>query len=70
MVYHATVIYFCSTEKYRIFLKNGCRNKTETPHDDSSNIDEVIRSVLNMFFFFFQDNISQVQKRIQGTKKH
>ena len=69
MVYHATVIYFCSTKKYRIFLKNGCRNKAETPHDDSSNIDEVIRSVLNMFFFF-QDNISQVQKIIQGTKKH
>ena len=38
----------------------------------SSNINEVIRSVLN-FFIFFYDKISQVQKstkRIQGTKKY
>ena len=38
----------------------------------SSNINEVIRLVLN-FYFFFYDKISQVQKstkRIQGTKKH
>ena len=38
----------------------------------SSNINEVIRPVLN-FLFFFYDKISQVQKstkRIQGTKKH
>ena len=38
----------------------------------SSNINEVIRSVLN-FLFSFYDKISQVQKstkRIQGTKKH
>ena len=37
----------------------------------SNNTNEVIRSVLN--FFFFYDKISQVQKstnRIQGTKKH
>ena len=37
-----------------------------------SNINEVIRSVLN-FLFFFYDKISQVQKstkRIQGTKRH
>ena len=37
-----------------------------------SNINEVIRSVLN-FFFFFHDKISQIQKstkRIQGTKKY
>ena len=36
---------------------------------ESSNINEVIRSVLN----FFYDKISQVQKstkRIQGTKKY
>ena len=37
----------------------------------SSNINEVIRSILN---FFFYDKISQVQKstkkKIQGTKKH
>ena len=38
---------------------------------NSSNINEVIRSVLN--FLFFYDRISQVQKstkRIQGTKKY
>ena len=38
----------------------------------SSNINEVIRSVLN-FLFSFYDKISQVQKstkRIQGTKKY
>ena len=38
----------------------------------SSNINEVIRSVLN-FLIFFYDKISQVQKstkRIQGTKKY
>ena len=37
-----------------------------------SNINEVIRSVLN-FLFFFYDKISKVQKstkRIQGTKKY
>ena len=33
--------------------------------DDSSIISEVIRPVLN--FFFFYDKVSQVQK---GTKKH
>ena len=38
----------------------------------SSNINEVTRSVLNVFIFFY-DKISQVQKRtkrMQGTKKH
>ena len=38
----------------------------------SSNINEVIRSVLS-FLNFFYDKISQVQKStkgIQGTKKH
>ena len=38
----------------------------------SSNINEVIRSVLN-FLFFFYDKFSQVQKStkgIQGTKKY
>ena len=37
----------------------------------SNNINEVIRSVLNLFFF--HDKISQIQKstkRIQGTKKY
>ena len=68
MVYHATVIYFCSTEKNRIFLKNGCRNKTETPHDDSSNIDEVIRSVLNMFFFFFKIIFHKYKKEYKALK--
>ena len=33
----------------------------------SSNIDEVIRSVLN-FFFFFYDKISQAQKSIKKYK--
>ena len=39
---------------------------------ESSNINEVIRSVLNFLFIFFYDKISQVQKstkRIKGTKK-
>ena len=31
----------------------------------SSNIDEAIRSVLNILFFF-EDKISQAQKRIKG----
>ena len=38
----------------------------------SSDINEVIRSVLN-FLFFFYDKFSQVQKStkgIQGTKKY
>ena len=34
-----------------------------------SNINEVIRSVLNFLFFFYY-KISQVGKRIQGTKIH
>ena len=34
----------------------------------SYNIIEVIRTVLN--FFFFYDKISQVQKSIKSTKKH
>ena len=29
---------------------------------DSSNINEVIRAVLNFLFFFFHDKILQVQK--------
>ena len=33
----------------------------------NSNINEIIRPVLNFFFFFFYDKISQVQK---STKKH
>ena len=39
----------------------------------SSNINDVIRSVSNFLLFFFYDKISQVQKstkRIQGTKKY
>ena len=38
-----------------------------------SNINEVIRSVLNFFIFFFRirfHKYKKAQKRIQGTKKH
>ena len=35
----------------------------------SSNINEVIRLVLN-FSFFFYDRISQAQKELKSTKKH
>ena len=35
----------------------------------SSNINEVIRSVLN-FLFFFYDKILQAQKELKRTKKH
>ena len=35
-----------------------------------SNIDEVIRSVLNIFFFFFYNKISQVQKGIKKNRRH
>ena len=35
----------------------------------SSNIGEVIRSVLN-FLFFFYDKVSQVQKSIKKNRRH
>ena len=37
--------------------------------DTSSNIDEVIRSILN-FLFFFCNKISQVQKSIKKNTRH
>ena len=46
-------------------LENNHRNRAV----HSSNINEVIRSVLNfLFIYFFYDKISQVQKNKKNTR--
>ena len=37
----------------------------------SSNINEIIKAVLNfVFFFFFYEKISHAQKALKSTKRH
>ena len=58
--------YFTS---FRLFALLEVNNIRATCVLQSSNIDEVIRSVLN-FLFFFYDKISQVQKSIKKNTRH
>ena len=51
-------------KKFIVDVKNA-----DFSFETSSIIIEVIRTVLN-FFFFFYDNILQVQKSIKSTNKH
>ena len=56
---------FCNVE----FEIIGFRN---IPADISSNINEVIRAVLNFLFFFYEKilHAQKAQKTIKSTKKH
>ena len=56
-----TIITHNLSETYLVLMIQNYPN-------NSRNINEIIRPVLN--FFFFNDKISQVQKAPKSTKKH